>query len=256
MRALILAAGSGLRLNGICGDTPKCLLEIGAQTLLNRQVECLRLNGIDEITVVVGYKAERVRRHASAGLHFVENEYYSRTNSLYSLWLAREELADGFVVLNSDVLFHPALLATLLDSPYEDALLVSFHQGGVANVGDEEMKVKVGGGRVREISKSMQPEQSDGENVGIAKFGPDGARLLLPIINDLISAGRYSEWAPRAFQEFAFHRPLYAIGTEHYPWIEIDFPADYVRALTEVFPDFAPLDEGLRQSAATVSAIR
>jgi len=250
MKAIILAAGSGLRLNGACGDNPKCLLEIGGRTLLDRQVECLRDRGVDEITIVVGFKANRVREQCAPGLHFIENRYFNRTNSLYSLWLARNVLSDGFLVLNSDVLFHPALLTKLLESVHEDALLVSFHHHGIVRLGEEEMKVRVEGSRLVDISKSMPPEESHGENIGIAKFGADGAGLLVKIMNELVSAGAYSEWAPRAFRDFAAIRPLHTVEAGGYPWIEIDFPDDYFRALTEVFPAIDSTDQELYESVA------
>jgi len=255
MRAIILAAGSGLRLNGTCGNIPKCLLEVGGRTLLDRQIESLRDNGINEITVVVGFKADRVREQCPPGLHFIENRSYQRTNSLFSLWMARDLLRDGFVVMNSDVLFHPDLLTSLLKSAYEDALLVSFHHNGIVRLGEEEMKVRVSGQCVTDISKTMAPEQSHGENVGIAKFGPDGAHLLCMAMNNLIAQGNYSAWAPKAFQEFARLRPLYAVSTERMPWIEIDFPDDYFRAITYTFPSIAAGQEDLLEAVAGVSMV-
>ncbi len=66
---------------------------------------------------------------------------FAETSSLYSLWLAREHLTDGFVVLNSDVLFHPQMLADLLESQHDAALLIS--DADPNPLGDEEMKIKV-----------------------------------------------------------------------------------------------------------------
>ena len=56
MRGIILAAGKGSRLNGTAGESPKCLLEVGGQTLIDRQIATLRRAGIDEIAVVTGYQ--------------------------------------------------------------------------------------------------------------------------------------------------------------------------------------------------------
>ena len=61
MRGIILAAGKGSRLNGTAGDKPKCLVEIGGITLLERQIRALELAGVDDIAVVVGCQADRVR---------------------------------------------------------------------------------------------------------------------------------------------------------------------------------------------------
>jgi L-glutamine-phosphate cytidylyltransferase len=98
------------------------------------------------------------------------------------------------------------------------------------------MKVKVRGGRVIAISKTMDGREADGENVGIVKFGAQGARQLIEHMNALIADGCYRDWAPRAFGEFAVWHSLYAISTRGYPWIEIDFPKDYLKAVNEILP--------------------
>ena len=125
MKAIILAAGKGTRLDG-AAVKPKCLVEIGGSTLLERQIETLRDANIRQIVVVVGFGAESIRAACDSEISFVENTRFATTSSMYSLWLAREHLLDGFVVLNSDVLFHPELLTRLLTAPHDDALLIDF----------------------------------------------------------------------------------------------------------------------------------
>ena len=240
MRAIILAAGKGKRLDAVCGDSPKCLLDIGGMSLIERQIETLRAVGVDDITAVVGFGAEHVRERCGSGISYIENEIHDQTNSLYSLWLARDLLIDGFVVLNADVLFHSQLLIDLLSVKFEDALLISYEP--LAVLGEEEMKVKVRKGCVVDLSKQMNPADADGENVGIVKFGPSGAALLIEQMDALVSAGNLREWAPRAFREFAVQRPLNAIGTRGFPWIEIDFPEDYRRAVDEILPELIQTD--------------
>ncbi len=232
MKAIILAAGKGTRLNGV-DLKPKCLFEVGGRTLLDHQVSALNEADINEIVLVLGFEAERIRRHCSPGISFVINSRFEETSSLYSLWLAREHLLDGFVVLNCDVLFHPQMLTKLISSPFGDALLVDF---GNSQLGEEEMKVKVSDGRVVDIRKDMDPAEADGENVGMVKFSATGAKRLIEEMDSIISRGQERDWAPRAFGQFATRFPLHAISTDKYPWIEIDFPEDYRKAKEEVFP--------------------
>ncbi len=236
MKGVILAAGKGSRLNGTAGDKPKCLVELGGISLLERQIHALEHAGIDDIVVVVGCQADRVRKACGPGVTYVENARFSETNSLYSLWTARALLSQGFVVLNCDVLFHPGLLDDLLSSHLDAALLIDYREPGDAPFGEEEMKVKVRSGRVVDMSKTMDPAEADGENVGIVKFGPHSAPHLVSIMDRLITAGSPRDWAPKAFREYAQERPLHAIGTNGHPWIEIDFPEDYRRAMREVLP--------------------
>jgi choline kinase len=246
MRGVILAAGRGSRLNGAANDAPKCLVEAGGITLIERQILTLRNAGIEDISVVVGCEAERVRRACGHGITYVENAQYAQTNSMYSLWMSRPLLYEGFVVLNCDVLFHSALLDDLLSARHENALLLAYREADQPLFGDEEMKVKVRCGRVTDMSKGMDPAEADGENLGIVKFGAEGAAALVDIMDRLIDAGGVRDWAPRAFAEFAKTHPLHAIGTRGLPWIEIDFPEDYERAVREVLP----LIESDRLSAA------
>ena len=236
MTGVILAAGRGSRLNGTAGDAPKCLVRVGGLTLLERQVRTLHRAGIDEIAVVVGCQAARVRQSCGHGVTYVENSRFAETNSLFSLWTARALLSRGFVVLNCDVLFHPALLDELLASDHDAALLIDYRSGGQPPYGDEEMKVKVRDGLVADMSKTMDPCEADAENLGIVKFGPASAPAVVGILDRLVAGGGLREWAPRAFREFAQRHPLHAIGTGGYPWIEIDFPEDYQRAVREVLP--------------------
>lgn len=240
MKGIILAAGKGTRLNG-AAVKPKCLVEVGGLTLLQRQITALQQCKISEIVVVIGFEGDSIRQECGPEIDFVENSRFSDTSSLYSLWLAGAHLNEGFVVLNSDVLFHPRILDELLRSSHDDALLISYCQGITEPLGDEEMKVKVQGEVVIDISKDMNPLEADGENVGIVKFSSAGAKLLVGYMNDLINGGAVKEWAPRAFLEFATHHRLHAVSTQGYPWIEIDFPEDYHKALHEIYPKIEKL---------------
>lgn len=234
MKGVILAAGRGARLNGGNSSMPKCLVTLGGETLLARNIRLLRTAGVDDIVVVVGCAAETVRsscRHVT----FVENARFAQTNSMFSLWLARDLLLDGFVVMNCDVLVHPQLLTDLLTARHEDALLVDYATGDAA-YGDEEMKVRIRRGQVVEMSKAMAAADADAENLGIVKFGTAGAPILIEEMHRLVGAGELMAWVPRAFTAFAGRRPLHAIGTRGFPWLEIDFPEDYRRAVEDVLP--------------------
>jgi len=233
MKAIILAAGKGTRLDG-AAVKPKCLVEVGDSTLLHRQIDTLRSLDVRKIVIVVGFGAESIREGCDDEISFVENIRFAETSSMYSLWLAREHLMDGFVVLNSDVLFHPQMLADLLESEHGDALLISDADSNP--LGDEEMKIKLSDDLVVDMSKELDPLDADGENVGIVKFSAAGAKLLVEYMDAIIGSGALKHWAPRAFLEFARNHPLHALSTRGLPWIEIDFPEDYRRAIDEVLP--------------------
>lgn len=234
MRAIILAAGKGSRLEPVSGESVKCLVELGGISLIKRVLGYLRNAGIHEIAVVVGFQPDRIRQACGPDVEYIENPLFAETNSLYSLWLARKFFGDGFVVMNSDVFFHPQLLSDLLTARHEDAILLSWRND--TQYGEEEMKVKVRGGQLVDISKVMDPSEADGENVGMVKFGAAGAAVLAKELDKLVADGAKRSWAPRAFLEFTKTRPLHAVSTRGFPWIEIDFPNDLSRAQTEILP--------------------
>ncbi len=255
MTAVILTAGRGGRLRAVVGDQPKCLARIGGCTILDRQMRALRDSGVSKITVVTGYAAATVREACGPGVQFVHNPTYASTNSLYSLWLARDLLTQGFVVLNCDVVFHRQILVDLLSARYEDALAMSA-VSDEEPYGDEEMKLRVRRGRVVDIAKTILPGDADGENIGIAKFGRAGAALLIDELDRMVADGRVTDWLPAAFARFCRYRPLRAVDHRGYAWIEIDSPADYRRACTQIAPalDDAPAGGALSDRAARRAA--
>jgi choline kinase len=256
MRGIILAAGAGTRLNGQDTALPKCMLTFGGIPLIALQLRALRSCGIDDVTVVVGYEADRVRRVCGNDIHFLENAKFAQTNSLYSLSLARPVLKDGFVVMNCDVLFHPALLLDLLTARHEDALLVSYPQAGDPPFGDEEMKVHVRRGRVVEMGKDLSPAITDGENVGIARFSATAARSLVAAMDRRLGSGNLRDWAPRAFADYAREGALFAIGTRGLPWTEIDTADDYRYASSVVYPAIEGAFEELPAAERAVETLR
>jgi choline kinase len=236
--AIILAAGQGSRLRPLTDDRPKCLLEVGGRTLIARQIEALGRAGVTEFVAVLGYRGDQVRRLAGPDVRYIENAEYTHTNSLYSLWLAREELLSGAVVVNSDVLALPRLFANLLNAPQPDAVLV---EPGVDFV-PEDMKVTIVDGRVTDFGKDLPRNRSQGHNVGVAKFSAEGAKLLVECLNRLVVSGHANDWTTVAYRAFARERPLAAISTDSMPWIEIDFVEDLTRARAETEPAIAALD--------------
>jgi L-glutamine-phosphate cytidylyltransferase len=225
-RAVILAAGNGNRMGRLTVDRPKTMLDVDGRALIDRELDALAACGVFDVTIVVGYQHERLRDHLGSRVRFIENARYKETNSLYSLWLARETLKDGAVVMNSDILVSPPLMAKLIDAPVEDAVLVDTQ----STLAEEEMKVKIWQGFAIDFSKELAPWDADAENVGILKFGAQGGRRLVQELDRLIAAGQVNAWAPLAFKAVAQAWPLRAIATDGLPWTEIDFPEDLERA--------------------------
>jgi L-glutamine-phosphate cytidylyltransferase len=225
-RAVILAAGNGTRMGRLTADRPKAMLDIEGRSIVERALDALADCGIHEVTIVAGYQRARLEEHLGARVRFIDNARYRETNSLYSLWLARDVLVDGAVVMNSDVLVSPELVARLVHARVDDAALVDI----TSALADEEMKVKIWNGFAIDFGKQLPPWEAHAENVGLLKFGAAGGRRLVSHIDALIAGGGEDAWAPLAFRALAQEWPLRAIDTAGMAWTEIDFPADLDRA--------------------------
>jgi choline kinase len=117
--AVLLAAGTGSRLQPLTNDAPKCLTEVNGTSILERLVYCLHQNQFKRLIVVVGYLDHCIRESLEkwAGeleIEYVVNPRYSTTNNLYSLWLARMKIHDPFLLIESDVVFDASLLVEML----------------------------------------------------------------------------------------------------------------------------------------------
>lgn len=233
--AIILAAGHGSRMGALTAERPKALLEVAGYPLIDRQIDALTLSGIRNVTVVTGYKHDRLYEHLGTRVSYIHNERYSKSNSLYSLWLARDILRQGAVVMNSDILVSPVLVARLLGTPAHDAALVDPRD----DMGAEEMKVRLSNGFIAEFSKDMPLDRAHGENVGILKFSRQGGTRLAHHLEKLVHIGMTNAWAPLAFGALAREWPLVAVSTHGIPWTEIDFPEDLVRAEQVLAPKLA-----------------
>jgi choline kinase len=231
MQAVILAAGLGLRMNGSLNGHPKCLVDVGGRTLLEHQLDVLRGLGVREICVVVGHRAAEVRALVGADCHCLENPRYRETNSLYSLWLAREWVRGSFLVVNADVLASPEIYRRVAVAP-GSALAYDSRSGHE----DEHMKVRLDGSRLARVAKDLGREACDGENVGILHFDEDAARELFVQAGALIAGGWTNAWAPAAVDRIAERFRIQAVDVADLPWIEIDYPADLEVARREVWP--------------------
>ncbi len=235
-QAVILAAGKGSRLNGSNNGSAKCMAKVGDATLIEHQIRTLRSFGIERIVVVVGHEADSVRACAGDDCIFVENAQYAETNSLYSLWLARQAVTDSFLLMNCDVLAHPEVYRRLFDA---DGTALAFDSGS----GDEpeHMKVHVSDGMLQAISKELPGCLTRGENVGILRFDKDDIPALFKAAGEFIERGQLNMWSPAAVGRLSQSRPVRCIDVADLDWVEIDFPEDLELARTKIWPAVGPL---------------
>ena len=229
-QAIILAAGCGSRLKGAIGNRPKCLADIDGETLLDQQLRLLEAAG-REILVVVGYQDDAVRQHVGSRATVVHNPAWDKTNSLYSLWLCRNHIEKQTLVLNCDVLAHPAVYQAVLDvSP--NVFAYDSTSGGEA----EHMKVEFKNGLLSSMSKRLPFDRTHGENVGLLNFDYHTMLLLFQEASTLIDTSGSNMWVAAAVERVATRVPIRGIDIAGLPWIEIDFADDLGRARVDIWP--------------------
>lgn len=201
MKAIIVAAGPGTRLLPFTRNKPKCMLEVGGKTILQRMLEALRESGIDDIVVVSGYMKHAINYQ---NIEYYYNPNYSENNILLSLFCAEKEMKEGFVFSYSDILYHANVVQKLLQSEKDISLVVDTdwaqrYEGRTLHPTDEAELVIVENGRIVKISKFMNPDIAYGEFIGLAKFTRKGAETLIRNYRRI----RTSQWCGfKKFQRF------------------------------------------------------
>lgn len=231
MQAVILAAGVGSRLEKATGGKPKCLADIGGRPLILHQLDALADQGVGPVLMIVGYEHEAIRAVVGGRVEYVLNERFRETNSLYSLWLARDWIKGPFVLLNADLFFDPEILARLVEEP---GSVLAYDS--TASRGREQTKVAIRGRKVVDLGKDLPAASARGESLGLLKFEGDGAGAMLETARQLITDGQDQAWVFEATRAVCKMVALYGVNVAGLPWTEVDFPHDLEIARTEVWP--------------------
>lgn len=226
-KAVILNAGEGKRLRPLTSVKPKCLLKLNSLTILEHQLSNLIEGGIGEVILVIGYSADQIirrieRLNFELDLKFIYNPIYYKTNTVYSLWLARESIKDDFVYLNGDVVFHKEVLERLLKSHYDTCIAVERKQ-----VGEEEVKVRLVSNLVTDIGKDIKLSKAHGEFIGMAKFSKRFNQLFINKLNDVVKEGKVNEFFEVALDRTLKTYDVYAVDVSDLPCIEVDTYEDF-----------------------------
>ncbi|MCC2631316.1 MAG: hypothetical protein K0S20_15 [Patescibacteria group bacterium] len=236
MKAVILAAGIGSRLRPHTDTKPKSLIEVSGVPMMERMIKAIREAGITEIIIVTGYREEYLKDFISStfpdlSVMYVRNNEYLTTNTGYSLHLAKESIGESdFVKFDADVVFEPAILKALLESP-RSAFTVDTN----INLDAEEVKVRVDAENVViNIGKDIDPSIAAGESIGMEKITADTATRLFPILKEMAE----DPASHQLYYESAYDR-LLEMGEQFgivditgKTWVEIDTHEDLALANT------------------------
>ena len=229
---LLLAAGSGNRLQPLTDSIPKCLIEINGRPILERLIDNLCDNGFKRLVIVVGYMHHCIRRFVNeyAGdltIEFITNPLYQTTNNIYSLWLARNKIQELFLLVESDLVFESSQLEGLL---YPNKIAISRMQpwmNGTTITIDSLNRVQafgMGGNGYTEITRY--------KTVNIYSLSDSTWRKVVERLELHISSGKVNEYYEVVFKEMIADGSLSMDGVFFDPerWYEIDTPADLANA--------------------------
>lgn len=242
MKAILLAAGRGRRLQQLTDDRPKCLVEVHGVSLLDWQLAALRATGIDDVVVVRGYGRGRV---GGAGLRFVDNPRWDSTNMVESLRCASHELRGDVLVVYTDLLYLPSVVQTARSCQAPIGVVIDRDWLQLWNrrmddpLDDAETLRLTADGRITEIGQP--PDSLDdihGQYIGMIRLSPAGSDLLrchLERSPQSESASKGSD-RPGPSPDSAFMTDLLSDLIEqgvslhavpiHGGWTEVDSPSD------------------------------
>ncbi len=249
MRAIILAAGRGLRLQQPEDQqSPKCLLQFGGMSLLERHLRMLKNAGVDDTVLALGFRQELVTAEIERLVwlprpSIVLNPRFD-LGSVLTVHIAADAMTRGgdVLLMDADVLYDERILRALVHGgPGINRLLIDRD----FEAGDEPVKLCVRDGVPIELRKQVAADlQFDtiGESVGFFRFDETAARRLAALVAGYVAGERahmpHEEAVRDLIQEHS--QVIEVTDVTGAPWIEIDFAIDVARAAREVLPQLQP----------------
>jgi len=235
MKCILLAAGRGTRISRYIKDIPKSTLPIdGTKPLIRYTVEMLIEMGIEPV-VCAGYRCNDVY-NALSGLDvkFYYNPFYSVTNSISSLWFAKEELDGDTIVMNADVFLEKEFIVALTKNGC-NAVMASDSDPDRKEKGDFFFSINEDC-CISKYGKDLPLEDRDTEYVGIAKISRDFIDQFKERLESLIEEGRIDDWWENVLYSFADlgEEAIETIDVGKYFWREIDYIDEYEEILNYV----------------------
>ena len=226
--ALLLAAGMGSRLRPLTKDVPKCLTEVGGLPIVERLINNLREHGIERLVVVIGHRGDRIRdflndKAGDLQVDYILNPEYRTTNNIYSLWLAREQIQEPFLLVESDLVFDASMLEDML---HPDKIAISrirpWMSGTTVTVDP--------GRRIRSflVGSGGEDDPSRYKTVNIYCLSTESWNNAVTRLNRYISDGWVGEYYEAVFAEMVGDGVLSFEAAFFDPdrWYEIDTMAD------------------------------
>lgn len=228
MTYIFLVAGKGSRLHPLTLKYPKSLYKLDKDTtVLTRMVNLIKKHDKDaKIVVVIGFMSQTIRDELQDVI-FVHNPFYEVTNSIASLWMAREYLhSENVVLINGDIVMEESLVRDIVCRNTEIPKVCidsSIKSDGDYNVQISDEKVLV-------MSKDL--DHYYGEYAGVTKLDKKSAFKLCQCVCSMVESGMYDQWYENALVQMIFNEDfqLYYEDIRDYKWTEVDCVSDMLLA--------------------------
>lgn len=228
MKYIMMVAGKGSRLRPLTLKHPKSMYMLDQQTtLLQRMVSVIK--EIDEeadIVIVTGHMHRSIESQVE-GVTFIYNPFYEVTNSIASLWFAREHLdADNIVLIDGDIVMSRELMRDVVCKPVNRPCVLV--DSSIKTDGD--YNVEVSGEQVLVMSKDL--DSYYGEYAGLTKLDRASALEMRTELETMVEDGFYDQWYENALVQLIFKNDfkLYYIDIADYDWTEVDSVNDLLHA--------------------------
>lgn len=228
MKAILLAAGKGKRIARMIENIPKSTLPVNGTPLLKRSVNLLMERGV-QVSVCVGYQRWHIYDILEGyQVKFYYNPFFQITNSIASLWFAREELTDeeDILIMNADVFFSEELLDIVITNKDDSMMLVDSTR---TKTGDYFFQVQ--DGNIKKYGKELPLQERTCEYVGIARIKQPFVKCFSQRLEELIDAGKSNLWWENVIYSMTEEKSIKAVDVEGRFWSEIDYFDDYIRIL-------------------------
>lgn len=239
MNVFILAAGKGSRLGKISANQPKCLTEIFGKSLIKRNLTTFNNLNLN-VLLITGFAAEKLE---PLGLQTIHNRDFDDTNMVWSLYQAIQELENDFIICYGDIVVSPSTVATLLESPFECAVvsdrgwLEYWKRRFDEPLTDaESFSLNAIGDLVSVGQKAQNTEEIQGQYIGLIKVTGGARSQFKKRLQQFCEDEGTHEIAKRAYMT-DFLQILINEGVQIKPvfvnggWIEIDNPNDIIAAM-------------------------
>lgn len=229
MKVLLLAAGRGTRISRYLSGNPKCTVDIGDQQLIRYTLELFHKKGINDIGIVLGYRANVLRDIVvEYDVKCFYNPFFDVTNSIASAWFAKDYLADAddTLIMNADVYLEEALLDRIIACEKSP---VMFADG--TRKEEADYKFKYENGILLKYGKELVGDDISGEYIGIGKFSKEFMPEFLEQLTSLIDSQNHSIWWENILYSMVGSRPVYVEEMDGLFWAEVDYVEDYERIL-------------------------